>query len=106
VEVLSGGSTTSTVSVGNGGTLEFLRGGNGSFKLGSGATLVVGSGFTLSNFAVSKGITEQIVAGGTSLNATVSSGGTIVGVALIVGQLTVRSGGTVNANNGFALNIS
>ena len=35
-----------------------------------------------------------------------SSGGTIVGVGLIAGQLTVRSGGTVNANNGFALNIS
>jgi hypothetical protein len=106
VEVLSGGSTTNTVSVGNGGTLEFLGGGTGSFKLGSGATLVVGSGFTLSNFAVSKGITEQILVGGTSLNATVSSGGTIVGVGLITGQLTVRSGGTVNANNGFALNIS
>jgi hypothetical protein len=106
VEVLSGGSTTSTVSVGNGGTLEFLSGGGGSFKLGSGATLVVGSGFTLSNFAVSKGVTEQILAGGTSLNATVSSGGTIVGVGLIAGQLAVRSGGTVNANNGFTLTIS
>ena len=34
------------------------------------------------------------------------SGGTIVGVGLIAGQLTVSSGGTVNANNGFALNIS
>ena len=34
------------------------------------------------------------------------SGGTIVGVGLIAGQLTVSSGGTVNANNGFALTIS
>ena len=55
MEVLSGGSTSSTVSVGNGGTLEFLGGGSGSVQVGSGATLVVGSGFTLSNFAVSKG---------------------------------------------------
>ncbi len=32
-----------------------------------------------------------------------ASGGTIVGVGLIAGQLTVSSGGTVDANNGFAL---
>ena len=31
------------------------------------------------------------MAGGTSLNATVTSGGTIVGVGLIAGQLTVKA---------------
>ena len=81
------------MSVGNSGTLEFLGGGSGSFRTRFGATLVVGSGFTLSNFAVGEGLPEQIVAGGTSLNTTVSSGGTIVGGRPDRGQLTVSSGG-------------
>lgn len=43
----------------------------------AGANLEVGSGYTLSSYAVSSGITEKVLSGGTASHATISSGGTL-----------------------------
>ncbi len=76
IEVLSGGLATTTVSVGNGGTLELLGGSTASYTLLSGATLGIASGYGLSGQTVSRGVVLKVLAGGAASATTVSSGGT------------------------------
>jgi hypothetical protein len=77
LEISSGGNVSGAFV--SGGAIFELAGGNAaSSTLFSGAILAIGSGAVLGGFTVSRGITEKVRFGGTSISETLRSGGTAI----------------------------
>jgi autotransporter passenger strand-loop-strand repeat protein len=105
--IISGGTTSSGITVLSGGILDVLSGGAVVSTIDSGGVDNISSGATATGTTVSSGGSEYVFAGGTAISTTVDSGGTeylgssnaFPGGTTI--SVTVNSGGALWLDGGF-----